>query len=323
MAYTKYKQKISTITLPTPFLVGPVNVYLIEGNEALTLVDTGPRTEEGWELLCNELLERGYTTKDIEQIILTHHHPDHVGLIDRFENAKITGHPKLKPWLEKNESFLNQTINYLMNLYKSHGMNERMIEHIYNLNMSYLQFTCKAKVDHPVRSGDEVPGLKGWKVIETPGHAQTQIMILNEEEQKAISGDHLIKHISSNAIIEAPYSGQEERSKSLLQYRESLLMLKNYPIKVSYSGHGDPIADISALVDERVQEQNLRAGHIKELMGNDALTCDQITQLLFPKVYKKQPELTFSETLGHLDLLVSTGQAETEQKAGTIFYKAY
>ncbi|MEB1809051.1 MAG: MBL fold metallo-hydrolase [Bacillaceae bacterium] len=322
MAYLKCEQKLTTITLPTPFLVGPVNVYLIEGNEALTLVDTGPKTEEGWNVLTHELKSRGYVPSDIEQIIITHHHPDHVGLLDRFVNAKRTGHVKTVPWIEQDAVFLRKSIDFLSNFYKKHGMDEQVILEVHQLSSNYRQFTSKASVDYIVGHGNEVPGLTGWKVLETPGHAQTQIMIMHEEEQKAISGDHLIKHISSNAIIEAPYNEGEERSRSLLQYRESLKMLKNYQLKVSYSGHGIPVVDIPSLVDERIKEQDLRAAHIKELLGSETLTAVQITQRLFSKMYEKQPELTFSETLGHLDLLESTGQVKCINAGETIFYKA-
>ncbi|WP_078429213.1 MBL fold metallo-hydrolase [Alkalihalobacterium alkalinitrilicum] len=322
MAYTKYKQKVSTITLPTPFLVGPVNVYLIEGHEALTLVDTGPKTEEGWHLLSDELKVRGYSANDIDQIVITHHHPDHVGLLDRFPNANLTGHRKVKPWIEQDVSFIKRTSEFLEKLFTEHGMNAKIIQDISIRNMSFLQFTCKAVVHQVVQSGDRIPGLNGWKVLETPGHAQSHIMLINEGEQMSISGDHLIKHISSNAIIEAPYGEQKERSKSLLQYRDSLMMLKDYKLNIAYPGHGEPIVDIPYLVDERVKEQDQRAAHIKQLIGKDTLSCDQITQRLFPKVYKKQPDLTFSETLGHLDLLEWTGQVTCENKDGFIFYKA-
>src|SRR5262249_13288737 len=67
------------IVLPTPFPVGPVNVWLLRG-DPLTLVDAGPHTPEALATLERGLGELGVRLEDIEQLVLTHQHPDHVGL---------------------------------------------------------------------------------------------------------------------------------------------------------------------------------------------------------------------------------------------------
>src|SRR5690625_6240969 len=76
-------QTIHQLTLPTPFAVGDVHVYLIKG-DMLSLVDAGVKTKEAWESLTHQLKQLGYRPEDIEQLILTHHHPDHIGLIEEF-----------------------------------------------------------------------------------------------------------------------------------------------------------------------------------------------------------------------------------------------
>lgn len=65
---------IAQLTIPTPFVVGDVHVYVIKG-EKLTLVDTGPKTKEAWLSLEGQLKELGIVPEDIKQIVLTHHHP--------------------------------------------------------------------------------------------------------------------------------------------------------------------------------------------------------------------------------------------------------
>lgn len=83
-------QTISQITIPTPFAVGDVHVYLIKG-DTLSLVDAGVKTKRAWEAVQTQLKELGYFPSDIEQIILTHHHPDHIGLIDFLELKVLSG----------------------------------------------------------------------------------------------------------------------------------------------------------------------------------------------------------------------------------------
>lgn len=85
-------QTISQLTVPTPFAVGDAHVYLLKG-DTLSLVDAGVKTKAAWEALKTQLRQLGYAPNDIEQIILTHHHPDHIGLIEAFPRAeRIVAH---------------------------------------------------------------------------------------------------------------------------------------------------------------------------------------------------------------------------------------
>src|SRR5690625_6847478 len=76
-------QTIHQLTLPTPFAVGDVHVYLIKG-DILSLVDAGVKTKEAWESLQHQLKQVRYRHEDIVQHILIHHHSDHNGLFKNF-----------------------------------------------------------------------------------------------------------------------------------------------------------------------------------------------------------------------------------------------
>src|SRR5712692_1493218 len=71
--------KIQRISVPTPFKVGPVNVYVIE-EDPLTLIDTGPFTDEAIGALREGLSRLGHGLHAIKRIVLTHAHADHFGL---------------------------------------------------------------------------------------------------------------------------------------------------------------------------------------------------------------------------------------------------
>jgi glyoxylase-like metal-dependent hydrolase (beta-lactamase superfamily II) len=71
--------KIIPLSIPTPFYVGDVNVYLIK-EEPLTLVDVGPKTKEASDALRDKLRKNGVQITDIRRIVLTHAHVDHCGL---------------------------------------------------------------------------------------------------------------------------------------------------------------------------------------------------------------------------------------------------
>src|SRR5256885_3854149 len=87
--------KIVPISLPTPFYIGPVNVYLIP-EDPVTLIDTGPKTKAAVETLRAALRKEGLSVSDIRRIVLTHAHEDHCGLAralrDEAKDAEVLVH---------------------------------------------------------------------------------------------------------------------------------------------------------------------------------------------------------------------------------------
>src|SRR5436190_3581096 len=87
--------KIIPITLPTPFYIGPVNVYLV-AEDPPTLIDTGPKTKEAIEALREGVRRHGFRVSDIRRIVLTHAHEDHCGLArslrDEAKDAEVLVH---------------------------------------------------------------------------------------------------------------------------------------------------------------------------------------------------------------------------------------
>ncbi|WLD91944.1 MBL fold metallo-hydrolase [Alkalihalobacillus sp. AL-G] len=315
-------ERITCITLPTPFAVGDVNVYLIEG-EKLTLVDTGPKTEETWTEFQRQIENSGYDVEDIQQVILTHHHPDHVGLSDflKSRNVSFLSLAYNVPWLQKDSVFLAHHDRFYEKVYKEMG-----IEQFHKKSMAqirkYLDYSCTVKIDTILQEGDEIEGLEGWKVLETPGHAQGHLSLFRVKDGIMVGGDHVIKHISSNALIEPPPLGIEERPKTLLQYRESLKKVIECDVKKVYSGHGEIVSNPIELVQERLLKQEERAERILEMIEGKALTGIEICMKLFPSIYLKELGLTMSETLGHLDLLQSNNKLNVANQNGVLYFQA-
>jgi len=115
---------IVTLTLPTPYPVGPINLYLIEG-EPLTLVDAGPRTEEARVALHQELAHQGYSLADIRQVVITHPHVDHVGLLAEVvaeSGAKVVTHPRNQDWLTDFAGEWRRLMGFFASVYWQEGV---------------------------------------------------------------------------------------------------------------------------------------------------------------------------------------------------------
>lgn len=313
------ENSLEKIIIPTPFHVGPVNVYLIKG-ERLTLVDTGPKTAEAKEALKNSLNNLGYSFSEIEQIVLTHHHPDHVGLIEEFPKAIIIGHKKCNPWLLKDTSFFVAMKKFFTSFFNMHNVPSDLIEKMVMQNHHFQSFSGTRGLDKEVAEGDRIDGLSGWQVIETPGHAQSQISLFHENNGILLGGDHIIAHISSNAILEHPYSNDEKRPLTLLQYRNSLKKCLQLPIKKVYSGHGQIVEEIETLVTNRFLEHEEKMLRLKNLIPETGISSFELCKQYYPHVYQKEPMLTMSEIIGHLDLLIDREEIKVIESEGLILY---
>ncbi|OMI04605.1 MBL fold metallo-hydrolase [Bacillus swezeyi] len=311
-------ERIIPISLPTPFAVGDVNIYLIKG-EALTLIDAGPKTKEAADVLKNRLSGLGFTLSDIDQVVLTHHHADHVGLLDEFpDGVKIIGHPFNEPYISKNPVFIENQQSFFTYLFKQLGVPVDMGLLSLTVKRSY-RFSCQRSLTETILEGSQIDGLEGWRVLETPGHASSHIVLLHEGNGSMIGGDLLLKPSSSNPLLEMPQTS-EKRQAPLLDYVASLKRLLELPVRVMFPGHGEKITAIQELIARRLEKQQNRAEEVYRLLAESPQTAFELCRKLFPAVYEKELFLTMSETVGQLDDLESRGRMTSNEKDGILYY---
>lgn len=308
------------ITLPTPFAVGDVNVYVVKG-EALTLIDAGAKTEEAWQSFNEQLAQLGYTPSDIDQIVITHHHPDHVGLLDYFnKDIPIIGHPKNQPWISQDKQFFVENEPFYNELFLQLGLDPAFINLI-DMDEE-LEYSCRRSLTKTIGEGDIIEGMTGFKVLETPGHAQSHIVLYREEDGMLIAGDTLLAKISPNPLLEPPQFGETARPRPLVQYNNSLRKLLTLDMSKVVTGHGADIMNPHELIQERFVSQKARAYHVLQMIKKKPMTAFEVCTKLFPKVYLKQPLFTVSETVGQLDFLEEIGEIKIEVVNGQHIYHA-
>lgn len=311
---------IHKIIIPTPFAVGDVNAFLMKG-DALSLVDAGPKTPEAYAALEHGLKEAGYSFNDIEQVILTHHHPDHAGWIDAFDQATVLGHTYNDLWLKRDDAFFKYHDAFYLERLIEEGVPEEYLFWVKRMKRSVVLMGNRP-LDRLLAEGDALPGHEGWTVMETPGHAQSHLVFWNEQTGEMIGGDLVLEKVSSNPLIEPPLDPKMGRPRSLLQYNSSLKRLLTLPVDIIYSGHGNEVRNIHALIESRLVKQRERAMKVLTMMDGGPRTIFELTKELFPAVYEKELGLTLSETIGQTDYLVDEGLVvETRDEGGVYHYE--
>lgn len=311
--------KIIQIETPTPFGIGNANSFLIVG-DTLSIVDVGTNFPAAEEAMIQAISEQGYRVTDIEQIILTHHHPDHIGLTDLFANATVLGHAYNDFFLKRNEAFFEYQARFYLNQLREEGVPSaynRWVEKM-TREVSYMGSKPLTTI---LKDGDSVPGHPQLRAVETLGHAQSHLMFVNENERYAFGGDLLIQLIASNPLIEPPLDPAMPRPKSQLQYNASLKKLASYELETVFSGHGEPVLNSVELIEQRLNKQQSRAEKVLALI-DAPLSAFEITERVFPTKFSQQLGLTLSSTIGQLDYLIEQNRLKaTLNHEGVLLYE--
>ncbi len=137
-----------------------------------------------------------------------------------------------------------------------------------------------------------------------------------------IAADHLIAHISSNPLISRPLDGSDRRTQALVTYIESMHKTREMPAEIVLSGHGEPIIDHVALIDDRLAKHERRKEKIYRLIAEQPRTGYELAQAIWGNVAVTQAFLTLSEVIGHADLLVNEGRVREVDDGEVVRYEA-
>ncbi len=313
---------IHRLAIPTPFLVGRVNCYLIK-DDPLTLVDTGPNSGTSLDTLERALGEHGVLLEDLERVVLTHQHMDHVGLmhiIARRSGAEVAAYAPLREWLADYSAQATADDQFAQAVMRRHGVPEDLFIVLAAMSAAFRAYGSQAEVTRALEPGDVLEFRdRRLEVLHRPGHSPSDTVFWDAERAMLLAGDHLLGHISSNPLIARPLGGgsPDDRPRPLLDYIASMQATQAMPIGLTLPGHGDPVGDHAGLIDERMRMTERRAGKILKLLedAGEPLSAHQLAVQMWGNVAVSQAFLTLSEVLGHLDLL-STRAAVVEQYDG-------
>jgi len=317
-------QGIHTMPVPTPFAVGRINCYLIEGSP-LTLIDAGPRSEQSLAELDIHINDAGHRVEDVELIVATHQHIDHIGLIKTVADRSGAEVAALDKSVERLATFGESSDaedDLAVSLMLRHGVAEDIAIALRNLSDGYRHWGDKVEVTMPLAAGDYLElGDRKLKVLHRPGHSPSDTVFWDEERRMAFGGDHLLSHISSNPLISRPLDGSPGRTRSLIDYTASLKETRRMPIDLMLSGHGDPITDHAGLIGKRLESQKRRLEKIHGILAEEPRSAHAVAEAIWGNVAVTQAFLTLSEVIGHLDILMDAGQVDEREDGDLLIYE--
>ena len=322
MAPVKIQDGIHQISVPmrrNP--LGKTYSYFLEDSK--TLIDTGISTDDAFQGLRKELKALGYQPDDIEKIIVTHLHHDHIGLVDRFRS---NGAEVLASWkaAEREES-LRELWENMFDFTKEELKLFGGAQHLNFLTKFEYAFRGMPEplhIDRQLKDGEtlELNGAN-LEIIWTPGHAREHICLWNQERKLLFSGDHVLPKITSHVSLHT-----YEDDNPLGDYLNSLTKVRELPAEKILPGHERIFTNLKGRIDQLHEHHRRRLNEMKNVLKGVKRTVYQIGSRVHWDS-RPWPQMTFwtkrmaaAETYSHLVYLRERGEVKETLVKGVLYY---
>ncbi|RXT06548.1 MBL fold metallo-hydrolase [Ammoniphilus sp. CFH 90114] len=315
------KYGLYQITIPLPFRLNHVHCYLARQGNRWKIIDTGlnrKETENVWQ----EAFETNgiNVAEDIDDIILTHHHPDHLGFAGRMEEwtqapvkiSKLAGYWAQYVW---QDSTYSKTREFFENNGLPADLLVDMAEYDQKFH-SYLMPLPKRLETFEEGEYLQIGELK-YEAISTPGHADGHMCFYNLEEKVLLGGDHILKKITPNIS----YYGYGEENP-LKAYIESLNRIQSLEISLILPGHGPIITDVGERINEILKHHEERLAQVLDDVIGEETAYDICNRLFKRELTVHEQRFAMGETLAHLNYLVGLGEIQKSvDDGGNVLFK--
>ncbi|WP_440996074.1 MBL fold metallo-hydrolase [Arhodomonas sp. SL1] len=318
---TEVAAGVRWLRMPLPFALDHINLWLLEGAGERVLVDTGvasDRCRSHWEAL----LPRWAPT----QILVTHFHPDHLGLARWLQSR--SGAPV---WMTRHEFAAADRLMGLddetagagiAGFFRLHGLDEERAQRLQRRGNTYRPLVDGIPEVARFPGEGERLALAGgeWRVIIGRGHAPEHACLFRERDAVLISGDQLLPRISSNVSV-PPHTPDAD---PLAEFLAALDRLDGLPAEtLVLPSHGRPFRGLHR------RTAQLRAHHAEHLehLGDAARSQPLNAASALPLLFDRELDahslfFAMGEAIAHLNHLWHADVLERRCRDGVLEFAA-
>jgi glyoxylase-like metal-dependent hydrolase (beta-lactamase superfamily II) len=337
--------RLHQVVLPSPLPLGSVQIHVVESGP-LTLIDAGLDTPESFSALESVLDEIGAAVEDIQRVVLTHYHRDHMGLVqtlrDRGANLEVWAHVEDAPMIESFSLERCTRIDASGELLCEYGTPRSLVDRQAEQLRAWLRNEpprCRpTRVDQLVRGGERIP-FKDFEleVIHAPGHTPGHILLHEPESGALLTGDHLM--IGTIPTIDTYYLdgppdpsdplGRRPRFCGLPAFLRTTRELRSRRFSHLLSAQGVALSAPERIIRDAILYYDVRVQQIErglrrlDAMGQD-VTGYELWQALFPSldpITEMRPRMPM--VIGALDILEAAGTCRTHRREDGVLLHRY
>ena len=312
------------LRMPLPFELNHINLWLLEEEDGWTIVDTGLNLDDikrSWEAVLADHCR----AKPVKRIVVTHCHPDHLGLARWLGEKTGAG-----TWITQGEilnayAWFHQLPNYdvdgMVGFFRRHGLDEARAGLLFNRGPTYRGRVDGLPIEYRRLLETDFLRIGGhdWRVIVGYGHSPEHASLYCAELDVLISGDMLLPRISTNvSAMSSNPDGDPIRLflDSIARYAalpESTLVLPS---------HGRPFRGIQARIAELDRHHAGRFEALVAACDTPKSACELIPTLFNRELDAHQIMFAMGESIAHLNYLEHAGRLRRTQDAGVFRFVA-
>jgi glyoxylase-like metal-dependent hydrolase (beta-lactamase superfamily II) len=319
----KIAEGVHWLRMPLPFQLNHINLWLLEDGPGWAIVDTGVRTKESMEL-WGQLFEGVMAGRPVTRVIVTHLHPDHVGLA-----GWLTKKFDVALEMTRTDYLLCRTLvmdtgkeapEEGVRFYRAAGFPEEAIETykkrfggfglgVYHLPQSYKR----------LQAGDALKiGGREWRIVVGRGHAPEHACLWCPQDKLMISGDQILPRISSNVSV----FPTEPDGNPLQDWLDSCNELRaTIPEDtLILPAHGEPFYGVATRLTQLIDGHEDGMTKLLELCREPKRAVDVFPALFRARITAGNYGMATGESLAHLNCLIGRGQLKRTRRADGVDY---
>lgn len=294
------------LRMPLPFALNHINLWLLEDDGGWCIVDTGLNhapVRELWTALRGGFM-RGLP---IRRIIVTHYHPDHLGLA-----AWLAAQAGCRISMTAGEQQVAARIfgedNQLrVDFFRRHGLDEALFADIATWGMSYRRNVSGVPADFiRLQHGEQLRiGGNDWRIIVGRGHSPEHAALYCPALGVLLSGDQILPTIT-------PHIGVwhfEPEADSVSRFLDSLERFRELPAQtLVLPAHGKPFTGLHARLDFLANHHAERLAEVLQACTEPCSSADMMKVLFSRRLDSQQLPFAMGEALAHLNCLHQRGE---------------
>jgi glyoxylase-like metal-dependent hydrolase (beta-lactamase superfamily II) len=298
---------IHWLSMPLPFQLDHINLWLVDEDDAWTVVDTGIGNAET-RALWEKILQR-----PVKRVILTHYHPDHAGnaawLCQRHSAELWTTQGEYLTAHAVRSSSAGYTADAVLSVFRKNGLDAERAARMRTSRNRYAELVPEFPLSYRrIIEDDEVRiGSHRWRAIVGHGHAPEHLSLYSSALNTVIAGDMLLSTISTNVSV---WSIDPE-GDPLRLFLDSIARYRDLPEDVLVlPSHGKPFRGAHKRVQQLEHHHRERLTELSASLRNKPQSAAELLGVLFRRpLDAHQTFFAMGEAIAHLHYLYYAGRA--------------